>query len=119
MRNFDACALCLQRARDPIACDHGHLFCKECAYADLRTQLHVPSARLGLRDHTVNQKKDIKRQKVRLEQLKREADDEKRRALEAARERVLQDFEKGQLGLSANLPAIVSTSSVETTKESA
>ena len=36
MRKFDACALCLQRARDPVACQEGHLFCKECAYTDLR-----------------------------------------------------------------------------------
>lgn len=50
MRNFDACALCLQRARDPISCDLGHLFCKECAYADLRMQLCVPPARHELRD---------------------------------------------------------------------
>lgn len=35
MRNFDACALCLQRAREPTACDEGHLFCKECVYSDL------------------------------------------------------------------------------------
>lgn len=49
MRNFDACALCLQRARDPIACEHGHLFCKECAFADLRMLSSIPSARLGLR----------------------------------------------------------------------
>ncbi len=35
MRRFDACALCLQRARDPVACQGGHLFCKECAYTDL------------------------------------------------------------------------------------
>ena len=66
----------------------------------------------------MNQKKDIKRQKERLGQLKREAEEEKQRALEAARERVLRDFEKGQLGLSANLPAIASTSGVESTKES-
>ncbi|KAH7883027.1 hypothetical protein F5I97DRAFT_1815380 [Phlebopus sp. FC_14] len=93
MRDFDACALCLQRARDPIACDHGHLFCKECAYTDLLTQ-----------------KKDIKRQKERLDQLKKEAEGEKKRALEAARERVLRDFEKGHLCLSATLPAIATTS---------
>lgn len=69
----------------------------------------------------MSQKKDIKRQKERLEQLKREAEEEKQRALEAARERVLRDFEKGQLGLSANLPAIVSTSTsgAESTKERA
>ena len=40
MRRFDACALCLQRARDPVACQEGHLFCKECAYTDLRKSRH-------------------------------------------------------------------------------
>ncbi|OAX42233.1 hypothetical protein K503DRAFT_766964 [Rhizopogon vinicolor AM-OR11-026] len=96
MRNFDACALCLQRAREPIACDEGHLFCKECVYNDLLTQ-----------------KKDIKRQKERLERLKKEAEEEKERAREAARERVLRDFEKGQLGLSANLPSVATAPDAE------
>jgi nitric oxide synthase-interacting protein len=36
MRRFDCCALCLQRAREPLACKEGHLFCKECVYTDLR-----------------------------------------------------------------------------------
>jgi hypothetical protein len=35
MRNFDACALCLNSAREPVACHEGHLFCKECVYTDL------------------------------------------------------------------------------------
>ncbi|KAF8064971.1 hypothetical protein FPV67DRAFT_1419013 [Lyophyllum atratum] len=83
MRRFDACALCLNRAREPVACNEGHLFCKECVYTDL-----------------LSQKKDIQRQKQKLEALKEEAEEEKERAKEAARERVLRDFEKGQLGLS-------------------
>ncbi|KAI9513372.1 hypothetical protein F5148DRAFT_1273048 [Russula earlei] len=95
MRRFDACALCLQRARDPVACQEGHLFCKECAYTDLLAQ-----------------RKDIKRQKERLEALKKEAEQEKTRAKEAARERVLADFEKGQLGLAA-ATAAVTTSGAE------
>ncbi|KAI9464147.1 hypothetical protein BJY52DRAFT_1251965 [Lactarius psammicola] len=94
MRRFDACALCLQRARDPVACQEGHLFCKECAYTDLLAQ-----------------KKDIKRQKERLEALKKEAEQEKAKAKEAARERVLAEFEKGQLGLAAI--ASVTTSSTD------
>jgi nitric oxide synthase-interacting protein len=49
----------------------------------------------------VTQKKDIKRQKGRLDALKKEAEQEKVSAKEAARERVLADFEKGQLGLAA------------------
>ncbi|KAG6811104.1 hypothetical protein H0H92_008951 [Tricholoma furcatifolium] len=50
---------------------------------------------------SVSQKKDIQTQKKKLEALTREAEEEKTRAREAARERVLKDFEKGQLGLSA------------------
>ncbi|KAF6746022.1 hypothetical protein DFP72DRAFT_992912 [Ephemerocybe angulata] len=84
MRRFDSCALCLNRARDPVVCQEGHLFCKECVYTDLLTQ-----------------KKDIKRQKERLEALKKEAEAEKAAAKQAARERVLQEFERGQLGLAA------------------
>ncbi|KAH9934101.1 hypothetical protein B0H21DRAFT_825738 [Amylocystis lapponica] len=92
MRRFDACSLCLQRAREPVACQKGHLFCKECAYTDL-----------------VSQMQDIKRQKVRLEALKREAEEERARALEAARERVLLEFEKGQLGLAAPSSAVTTS----------
>jgi len=61
----------------------------------------------------VIQKKDIKRQKERLERLKKETEAEKERAREAARERVLRDFEKGQLGLSANLPSIATAPGAE------
>lgn len=82
MRPYDACALCLQKARDPVACTSGHLFCKECVYTDL-----------------LSQKKDIKRQKARLEALKKEAEEERQRAQAEARARVLKEFERGQLGL--------------------
>ncbi|OCH91178.1 hypothetical protein OBBRIDRAFT_729262 [Obba rivulosa] len=99
MRRFDACALCLQRARNPVACHKGHLFCKECAYTDLVTQMQ-----------------DIKRQKARLENLKREAEEEQQRAREAARERVLLEFEKGQLGLATQ--STISTSGAESTDSS-
>ncbi len=61
---------------------------------------------------TVTQLEDIKRQKVKLESLKREAEGEKQRAREAARERVLQEFEKGQLGLSA-ATSVATTSGAE------
>ncbi|KAK7047227.1 hypothetical protein VNI00_006893 [Paramarasmius palmivorus] len=48
----------------------------------------------------LTQKKDIKKQKEKLEAMKKEAEEERLRAKAAARERVLEDFEKGQLGLS-------------------
>ncbi|KAK0480603.1 hypothetical protein IW261DRAFT_1684498, partial [Armillaria novae-zelandiae] len=84
MRRFDSCALCLNSAREPLSCNEGHLFCKECVYTDLLTQ-----------------KKDIKRQKEKLEKMKKEAEEEKERAKQAARERVILEFERGQLGLAA------------------
>jgi nitric oxide synthase-interacting protein len=63
----------------------------------------------------VAQKKDIKRQKGRLEVLKKEAEQEKLKAKEAARERVLADFEKGQLGPGAAAATGVTTSGAEGT----
>ncbi|KXN87901.1 Nitric oxide synthase-interacting protein [Leucoagaricus sp. SymC.cos] len=99
MRRFDACALCLNRAREPLACDEGHLFCKECVYTDLLTQ-----------------KKDIKRQKDKLKIWEREYEEEKARARETARERVLLEFEKSQLGLAAR-PTEVGTKGGMSTEE--
>ena len=112
MRRFDACGLCLNRAREPLACSEGHLFCKECVYTDLRTFLVARRRRRGFLtiQTAVTQKKDIKRQKDRLEALKKEVEEERTRARQAARERVLRDFERGQLRLG--------TSSFETVEES-
>jgi nitric oxide synthase-interacting protein len=59
------------------------------------------------------QKKDIKTQKERLEAMRREAEEERERAQEAARERVRLEFEKGQLGIGA-APVLVSTSGADT-----
>ncbi|KAF7327544.1 RING-type domain-containing protein [Mycena kentingensis (nom. inval.)] len=86
MRAFDACSLCLQTAREPVSCKAGHLFCKECAIADLLTQ-----------------KKELKRQKDKAEAIKKEMEAEIDAAKAAARERVLQDFERGQIGLGSSL----------------
>jgi hypothetical protein len=82
MRQFDACSLCLQRARDPMACPRGHLYCRECVLSDLLTQ-----------------KKDIKRHQAKLEAMAREEEEQKIQAKAAARERVLMDFERKHLGL--------------------
>ncbi|KAJ1960449.1 hypothetical protein IWQ62_004229, partial [Dispira parvispora] len=37
-RNFDACFLCLQTARQPLTCPEGHLACKECYYKHILAQ---------------------------------------------------------------------------------
>src|SRR6266404_6693267 len=112
MRRFDACALCLQRARDPVVCQEGHLFCKECAYTDLCEFVNSYNSIPGRRQTClVTQKKDIKRQKERLDILRKKAEQEKAKAKEAARERVLAEFEKGQLGLA--VVASVTTSGTD------
>lgn len=100
MRRFDACSLCLQRAREPVACLKGHLFCKECVYTDLG-RCFIPLTLPIAYPQSVTQLEDVKRQKVKLEALKREVEEERQRARAAARERVLLDFEKGQLGLAS------------------
>jgi nitric oxide synthase-interacting protein len=38
MRDYDACYLCLSRARDPVCCDQGHLGCRECVLENLLSQ---------------------------------------------------------------------------------
>lgn len=98
MRRFDACSLCLQRAREPVACAEGHLYCKECVYSDLLAQ-----------------KKDIKRHQARLEEAAKEEEEERNRARESARERVLRDFEKSQLGLAGGVRATGKEESAVTT----
>ncbi|KAJ4467215.1 hypothetical protein J3R30DRAFT_3309675 [Lentinula aciculospora] len=100
MRRFDACALCLNRAREPLACVEGHLFCKECVYTDLLIQ-----------------KRDIKRQKDRLESMKKEAEEEREKAKTAARRRVLNEFEKGQLGLGTHKASIGSGAQTSSEKD--
>ncbi|KAG8902816.1 hypothetical protein FRB99_004083 [Tulasnella sp. 403] len=94
MKDRLSCALCLQRARNPVACAEGHLYCKECIYTDL-----------------LEQKKEIARQQSKLEAMAKEeeAERESRRAM--ARERVLKDFEERQLGLGTKRTIITPESS--------
>ncbi|GAA5952077.1 hypothetical protein JCM21900_006244 [Sporobolomyces salmonicolor] len=82
MKDFDACSLCLRRARDPRACTEGHVFCQECIVTSL-----------------LDQKKDIKRQNILLERMRAESELEMATARAAARERVLKEFETAQSGL--------------------
>lgn len=82
MKPFDACALCLQQARDPMSCLSGHIYCRECIYKDL-----------------LSQKNEIKRRKARIEALQKEEEAEQETARIRARERVVRDFERSQIGL--------------------
>lgn len=82
MKSFNACSLCLERAREPRACPAGHVFCQECILSSL-----------------LSQKADIKRQQTLLERLKSEEEDALLAARRGARERVLREFEAAQSGL--------------------
>ncbi|KAL1918400.1 uncharacterized protein VTP21DRAFT_3060 [Calcarisporiella thermophila] len=77
LRNFDACFLCLQRARDPVCCTEGHLACRECAYENILAQ-----------------KKAITRQQKLAEQQRLEQEEETRKKEEAAKEALIRDLEK-------------------------
>ena len=79
LRPFDACSLCLCPAVAPAACSKGHLFCRECALKDL-----------------VEQKVELERKKKEMEQVRKEEERARDEVRQKARERVLQQFERGQ-----------------------
>ncbi|BGP17747.1 hypothetical protein JCM10213_005329 [Rhodosporidiobolus nylandii] len=81
-KDFDACSLCLQRAKDPRVCPEGHVYCNECILSSL-----------------LSQKKDIKRQQALLDRMRAESEAEMAAARAAARERVLKEFETAQSSL--------------------
>ncbi|PLW20438.1 hypothetical protein PCANC_06971 [Puccinia coronata f. sp. avenae] len=99
MVGFDACRLCLNSARDPRVDSEGHLFCHEC-----------------ILEHILGQKKDLKRQRALLERMSLEEEAERKATLAAARERVLQDFERAQAGISTKTtPTVNSNRAITTT----
>ncbi|RYP61028.1 hypothetical protein DL769_007891 [Monosporascus sp. CRB-8-3] len=80
---FASCALCLEVARDPVACaTRGDLFCRECALSNI-----------------LSQKREAKRLERARELEMREAQDARARADEEARERAVREFEMVQNGL--------------------
>ncbi|KAL0075209.1 hypothetical protein J3Q64DRAFT_1267478 [Phycomyces blakesleeanus] len=100
-REYDACFLCLQTARDPVACPQGHLACKECIYESILTQ-----------------KQTIKREERILEQKQQDIQNQKARDEEEAKQTILDEFEKTQTSMlgtrkkqtSESTPVVISTS---------
>ncbi|KAF9915062.1 hypothetical protein BX616_006975 [Lobosporangium transversale] len=85
MRDFDACYLCLQTARDPVCCTEGHLSCKECIYENILAQ-----------------KMEIERQaKLSLLYQSQEAQEQQMRE-ELAQQIILTEFERNQMGVSSS-----------------
>ncbi|KAF7727150.1 hypothetical protein EC973_008011 [Apophysomyces ossiformis] len=84
-REYNACFLCLQTARDPVACSHGHLACRECMYEFILTQ-----------------KQNIKREQRQLELKLLELKEKKLQSAEEARQALLDEFEKTQTSMLGN-----------------
>lgn len=80
---FGSCGLCLEIAREPVSCQRGDIFCRECALANILAQ-----------------KKELKR----ADKARRNAEDQafQKAALEEEenRARAVHDFEMTQAGIS-------------------
>ncbi|KAI9304830.1 hypothetical protein BJ944DRAFT_249566 [Cunninghamella echinulata] len=81
-RDFDACFLCLQTARDPVACSKGHLACRECLY-----------------EAYLQQKQTIKREQLLLEQKLADLEEKKRQTELETKQALLNEFEKTQTSM--------------------
>ncbi|KAF9187571.1 hypothetical protein BGZ51_001220 [Haplosporangium sp. Z 767] len=82
MRDYDACFLCLQTARDPVCCPEGHLSCKECIYENILAQ-----------------KLEIQRQAQKLALQQEQEQKEQEIKEELAQQIILSEFEKSQMGV--------------------
>eukprot|EP00253_Pinus_taeda_P001837 PITA_01837 len=79
---FDACSLCLKPLIDPLYCEKGHLFCKECI-------LECPLA----------QKKDIKRKLASYEAYQKQEKEEEEEKLLLKRQCELDVFDQQNNGV--------------------
>ncbi|CDH50037.1 zinc finger nitric oxide synthase-interactingprotein [Lichtheimia corymbifera JMRC:FSU:9682] len=100
-REYNACFLCLQTARDPVACPEGHLACRECMYESI-----------------LQQKQNIKREQRLMEQKVRDLDNLKARETEEAKQALLDDFEKTQTSMLGRRAPRAATATASTTENS-
>ncbi|KAF9938198.1 hypothetical protein BGZ67_000403 [Mortierella alpina] len=82
MRDYDACFLCLQTARDPVCCPEGHISCKECIYENILAQ-----------------KQEIQRQAEQVAMQQAQEQKEQELKEELAQQVILSEFEKSQMGV--------------------
>lgn len=64
-KNYDACFLCLQTARDPVCCSQGHLACQECMYESILQQKQA----IALQQRTLDQQTQEKQVQKQLNDL--------------------------------------------------
>ncbi|KAI8646312.1 hypothetical protein BD408DRAFT_360073 [Parasitella parasitica] len=78
-RNYDACFLCLQTARDPVCCAEGHLACRECMYENI-----------------LQQKQAIKHEQKVIDMKNQESEQQKVQEELEAKRVILDNFDKTQ-----------------------
>ncbi|CAK7243063.1 MAG: hypothetical protein STHCBS139747_004571 [Sporothrix thermara] len=81
---FASCALCLELAKDPVACPAGDIFCRECALNNILAQ-----------------KKELRRLEKAREQAEREEAERQARDDAEDQARAIKEFELVQAGLEA------------------
>ncbi|KAG1545223.1 hypothetical protein G6F49_010856 [Rhizopus delemar] len=84
-RNYNACFLCLQTARDPVCCAEGHIACRECMYENI-----------------LQQREAIKLEQQQTEQKLQELNNKKEMEEEEARRALLNEFDKTQNSMLGN-----------------
>ncbi|RKO92058.1 hypothetical protein BDK51DRAFT_20665, partial [Blyttiomyces helicus] len=67
MRHYDACFLCLAKARDPQCCTDGHLACKECIFENILAQKKDISRQQKLADSQKQQMIEQSRKDAEIE----------------------------------------------------
>ncbi|UKZ78108.1 hypothetical protein TrVFT333_005842 [Trichoderma virens FT-333] len=99
---FGFCSLCLENAREPVACPRGDIFCRECALENLLAQ-----------------KKELKRVEKARQNAEKEAARIRAIGDDEERERAIRDFELTQAGLTGNSGKPSSSTAAENEKEEA
>ncbi|KAG0358638.1 hypothetical protein BC939DRAFT_442097 [Gamsiella multidivaricata] len=82
MRDYDACYLCLQTARDPVCCSEGHISCRECVIENIIAQRQEIDRQAKL--------SALQQSQEQQEQLMKE---------ELAQQIILNEFQKSQMGV--------------------
>eukprot|EP00026_Physarum_polycephalum_P011194 Phypoly_transcript_11399.p1 GENE.Phypoly_transcript_11399~~Phypoly_transcript_11399.p1 ORF type:complete len:316 (+),score=61.30 Phypoly_transcript_11399:96-1043(+) len=82
LKHFDACSLCLQPVIDPMCCLQGHLYCKECIYANILAQ-----------------KKEIKRSKKHFEEQQQDLQAKEEEKKQQRKEEEIAAFGRTELGI--------------------
>lgn len=71
LKQFNMCTLCHETIIEPMACDHGHMFCKACVIEYLVKQKKEKEVKNKLYEEDVSRKERMEQEKNRVEQAKK------------------------------------------------